>query len=149
VPKKLDTEACLQSYHNASRRILFFELFGGLLQWNGADAGQGDQRFKNWGTGRFLRHAEIDANILSALENLQSDPRTTVIVMTSQERRICERFLKTTDVWQIAENGFFLKKGLDEPWEVIADDLADPSKRSWIDDSEKIMRKYAETMANA
>jgi len=96
-----------------------------------------------------LRHAEIDANIFSALENLQSDPRTTVIVMTSQERRICERFLKTTDVWQIAENGFFLRKGLDEPWEVIADDLTDPSKRSWIDDSEKIMRKYAENMENA
>jgi len=149
VPKKLDTEACLTSYHNASRRILFFELFGGLLQWNGADTGQGDQRFKNWGTGRFLRHAEIDANILSALENLQSDPRTTVIVMTSQERRICERFVENTDVWLIAENGFFLKKGLSEPWEVIADDLTDPSKRSWIDDSEKIMRKYAETMENA
>eukprot|EP00495_Collosphaeridae_sp_1-RS-2012_P002769 TRINITY_DN2347_c0_g1_i1.p2 TRINITY_DN2347_c0_g1~~TRINITY_DN2347_c0_g1_i1.p2 ORF type:complete len:76 (-),score=5.28 TRINITY_DN2347_c0_g1_i1:71-298(-) len=52
---------------------------------------------------------------------------------------------------RVADSGkrVLLKKGLDEPWEVIADDLADPSKRSWIDDSEKIMRKYAETMANA
>jgi len=149
IPKKLDTEACMKSYFNASRRILFLGLFGGLLQWNGANGGQGDQRFKNWGTGRFLCHGEIDGNILSALENLQSDPRTTVIVMTSHERRICERFLKSTDVWQIAENGFFLKKGASEKWVVIADCFCDPSKRNWIDDTEEIMRKYAETLENA
>jgi len=145
VPKELDCEVCLKSYHNASRRVIFIGLFGGLLQWSGGYTGERDQRFKNWGTGRFFRHAEIDVNLLSALENLQSDPRTTVIVITSQERRICERFLKSTDVWQIAENGFYLKKGAGEPWEMIAD-YSDPSQLSWIDETEKIMRKYAATM---
>jgi len=128
IPKKLEAEACLKSYNSASKRILFIGLFGGLLQWNGVSLGKVEKRYEN--TSQFFHHAEIDTNLLSALENLQSDPRTTVIVITSQERKICERFLKNTDVWQIAENGYFLKKGANEPWEVINDYLTDKSKRS-------------------
>jgi len=141
VPQKLDTAACLKSWHNASRRVLFFGLKECLIYWSGS----WNRTFRN--NKRFLEQTEMDTDLLSALENLQSDPRTTVIIITDQEKKLCDRFLKDVDVWQIAENGFFLKKGANQPWEKIVDYT--PSELFWIDDTEKIMRKYAASMEKA
>jgi len=141
VPQKLDTTACLKSWHNASRRVLFFGFKECRISWSGS----WNKSFRN--NKRFLEHTEMDMDLLNALENLQNDPRTTVIIITDQEKKVCDTFLKDIDVWQIAENGFFLKKGANQPWEKIVDYT--PSELFWIDDTEKIMRKYAVNMEKA
>jgi alpha,alpha-trehalose-phosphate synthase [UDP-forming] len=140
VPQKLDIAACLKSWHNASRRVLFFGFKECL--WS---SGSRNRTFRN--TRSCLEHTEMDNDLLDALENLQNDPRTTVIIITDQEKKVCDRFLKNTDVWQIAENGFYLKKGLNQKWEKIVDYT--PSELFWIDDTEAIMRKYAANMEKA
>lgn len=66
---------------------------------------------------RFQMFAKCSAATLKALQKLSNDPQTTVVVLTSRNRSLCDAVLGNNPVWVGAENGIFLKRGSGAEWE--------------------------------
>jgi len=72
----------------------------------------------NMNSQRFRLMSRSSPGLMKLVHRIAGDPFTTFIVLTSRSQSMCERVLGESDAWLAAENGYFLKRGQEQPWQV-------------------------------
>eukprot|EP00474_Spongospora_subterranea_P008669 CRZ09127.1 hypothetical protein [Spongospora subterranea] len=132
VPKRLQIDDVVHAFQSksSSHRVIILGLVGTLIQ----------RRASGMSYDRFQRFAKCNPSALEAIRTLAEAPNTTVIILTSRNREMCEHVLDDTSAWIGAENGFFLKKGRNLAWETIQE----PVDNTWMDEVTKVFDYFTE-----
>lgn len=124
IPKdfnKLDDFQVLSAYKNCKNRVMFFDVEGTLLNFI-----------------KDIDSAQPSNKILSALEDLCSDPKNTIITITGREKGILSKwFSSVRNLNMAAEYGAYLKMNSND-WESFVE------KSDWKECSRQIIESHVQ-----
>jgi len=118
LPELLDVTATVSSFKKAKHRLLITGLGGTLTPPTGRD--QDIKRTPSYQSNL----NRVPSSVRKYVCRLAQDPKTTVVVISNATREELQNAFGDSEVWLAAENGFFLKRGKEDPhWHVLFDSI--------------------------
>jgi len=134
VPPKLDVNEVVTAFKQARHRVIISGLVGTLTykRLKGMSLNMNSQRFRLM--------SRSSPGLMKLVHRIAGDPFTTFIVLTSRSQSMCERVLGESDAWLAAENGYFLKRGQEQPWQTVFENV----DVSWMDEVNQVFTYFTE-----
>eukprot|EP00466_Bigelowiella_natans_P004059 jgi/Bigna1/69414/fgenesh1_pg.9_\ len=118
LPTRLNIPKVCKAFRHARHRFLITGL-GGTLTPNVAR----DRDIKRTPS-YHSKLNQISTKVRKLVQKLANDPKTTVVVLSNATRDELIEAFGDSEVWLAAENGFFLKRGKDDPhWHALFDSI--------------------------
>jgi trehalose 6-phosphate synthase/phosphatase len=131
IPPKLSFESVCDKFSRSSgHRLIILGLVGTITQ----------KRKEGLDYETYSRVIKINPEIAKSLSTLSNSKRTSIVIITSRGKDVCEKACSGCGAWVAAENGYFLQNPGSSVWEEFygACDL------DWMDEVEEVFNYFCD-----